>query len=112
MSRQTAITDSYMQGFRTSNHEQILQCLTDDVVWCIHGHRTTHGKVEFDDEIENDAFEGSPDLTIDRVLEDGNVVIPPAKAEAPTARTAHSDSPTTTSSPSAVTGSRGSTHML
>jgi ketosteroid isomerase-like protein len=67
--------DRYMDGFRHSDHAGILACLTDDVVWDVHGVRTTHGKAEFDDEIENPVFEGSPELTVDRTLESGDVVI-------------------------------------
>jgi hypothetical protein len=45
----------------------ILANLTDDVVWVINGHRETHGTAEFDGEIENPAFVGSPELDILRV---------------------------------------------
>jgi uncharacterized protein len=69
------IVDRYMDGFRRSDHAAILACLTDDVVWRIHGLRTTVGKVEFDDEIENPAFEGSPELAVDRTLDAGDVVV-------------------------------------
>jgi ketosteroid isomerase-like protein len=69
------IVDRYMDGFRRSDHEAILGCLTDDVVWRIHGLRTTHGKAEFDDEIENPAFEGSPELTVERTIEAGAAVV-------------------------------------
>ena len=72
---QRAIVDAYMDGFRASDHTGILRCLTDDVVWRIHGHRTTQGKGEFDDEIENEQFEGKPQLVVDRTFEDGNVVV-------------------------------------
>ena len=64
-----------MDGFRNSNHGAILACLTDDVVWIIHGARTTRGKAEFDAEIENPDFEGSPELTVDRTVEDGDHVV-------------------------------------
>ena len=64
-----------MEGFRTSDHDAILACLTDDIVWIIHGARTTRGKSEFDSEIENPDFEGSPQLTVDRTIEDGDHVI-------------------------------------
>jgi ketosteroid isomerase-like protein len=67
--------DRYLDGFRHSDHETILGCLTDDVVWRIHGVRTTHGKAEFDDEIENPAFQGSPQLTIERTIPAGDVVV-------------------------------------
>lgn len=75
MTTQQQITDRYMDGFRRTDHEAILGCLTDDVVWQIHGVRTTHGKTEFDDEIENPAFEGSPELTVERTIESGDVVV-------------------------------------
>jgi ketosteroid isomerase-like protein len=67
--------DRYMEGFRRSDHATILACLTDDVVWHVHGVRTTNGKAEFDDEIENPAFEGSPELAVDRTIEAGDVVV-------------------------------------
>jgi uncharacterized protein len=69
------IIDRYMDGFRRSDHEAILGCLTDDVVWRIHGLRTTHGKGDFDDEIENPAFEGSPELTVERTIEADDTVV-------------------------------------
>lgn len=75
MSTRQQIVHRYMDGFRRSDHDAILECLTDDVVWIIHGVRTTHGKAEFDDEIENPAFEGSPELTVDRTIEAGGLVV-------------------------------------
>src|SRR5262245_37657141 len=63
-----------MEGFRRSDHGQILACLTDDVVWRRHGYKTLRGKAAFDAEIENDAFEGSPTLVVDRLIEDGDSV--------------------------------------
>jgi hypothetical protein len=62
-----------MAGFRRSDHEAILECLTDDIVWRIHGLRTTRGKAEFDDEIENPAFDGSPELTVGRTAKASDV---------------------------------------
>jgi hypothetical protein len=35
------------------------------------------GKAEFDDEIENPAFEGSPELTVDRTIDAGDLVVVP-----------------------------------
>lgn len=75
MPNQRATVDTYMEGFRASDHRAILECLTDDVLWVIHGHRTTRGKSAFDGEIENEAFEGSPELHVERTIEDGNVVV-------------------------------------
>lgn len=75
MTTQTELVDRYMDGFRRGDHEAILGCLTDDIVWCIHGHRTTTGKAEFDDEIENPAFEGRPELTVERTIDADGVVV-------------------------------------
>jgi hemoglobin len=73
--RQRELVEQYFDGFRASDHARILATLTDDVVWAIHGHRETRGIAEFDSEIENPAFVGSPALDVHRVLEDGNVVV-------------------------------------
>jgi len=74
MSDHERLVHDYMDGFRRSDHEAILACLTDDVVWNIPGVRTTRGKREFDDEIENPAFEGSPELTVERVIDAGEAL--------------------------------------
>jgi len=75
MSRRTETVQQYLEGFRRSDHAMILECLTDDVIWVIHGGRTTRGKAEFDSEIENPAFQGSPDLVVDRQIEAADVVL-------------------------------------
>jgi ketosteroid isomerase-like protein len=69
------LVERYMEAFRRSDHEAVLACLSPDIEWRIHGVRTTHGKAEFDDEIENPAFEGSPVLTLDRTIETGDTII-------------------------------------
>jgi ketosteroid isomerase-like protein len=66
---------TYMEGFRRSDHALILSCLTDDVVWELPGYATLSGKDAFDREIENDAFEGSPTLTVDRLVEEDDAVV-------------------------------------
>ena len=64
-----------MDGFNESNHEKILSCLTDDVTWHMPGFFNLEGKTQFDNEIENPAFEGRPVITIFRMIEEGDVVI-------------------------------------
>jgi uncharacterized protein len=73
--------EAYFDGFRASDHEAILALLSDDVVWVIHGHTRTEGKEAFDGEIENDAFEGSPKLTLERLIEEGDTVVAPHLGE-------------------------------
>jgi len=72
---QRDLVEEYLEGFRLSDHARILATLTDDVEWVIHGHRTTQGRDEFDDEIENPGFSGSPQLEVERVYQDGPVVV-------------------------------------
>jgi ketosteroid isomerase-like protein len=64
-----------MDGFRKSDHNQILSCLADEVEWEMPGAFHLVGKEAFDKEIENDAFVGSPTITITRMTEENNVVI-------------------------------------
>lgn len=65
----------YMEGFRKTDHAMILSCLTDDICWEMPGFFQLHGKEAFDKEIENDLFEGSPDIDIIRLIEENNVVV-------------------------------------
>ncbi len=65
----------YMDSFQEGNHEKILSCLTDDVEWLIHGHKSLKGKQEFDLEIENENFEGKPEINVRRMTEENNVVV-------------------------------------
>ncbi len=67
--------ERYIDGFNKTDHEQILSCLTDDIVWDMPGFFHHVGKEAFDKEIENDAFEGTPVIVITRMTEEENVVI-------------------------------------
>jgi ketosteroid isomerase-like protein len=75
MSARTELVETYFDGFRQQDHAVILDCLTDDVTWYLPGHATLEGKAAFDGEIANPAFEGRPDLRIDRLVEDGDTVV-------------------------------------
>jgi uncharacterized protein len=75
MSVRKEVVEKYIEGFRRSDHEQILSTLTDDVVWELFGYTTLTGKDAFDKEIENPDFVGSPELTIDRLVEEGDTVV-------------------------------------
>ena len=67
--------EMYMEGFRESDHPKILSCLTDDITWYMPGFISLSGREAFDKEIENDLFEGKPDIQITRMVEENNVVI-------------------------------------
>ena len=75
MTENKRTVERYMDGFKKSDHEQILHCLTEDVEWEMPGAFHIFGKDAFDKEIENDAFVGSPTITITRMLEENDVVI-------------------------------------
>ena len=64
-----------MEGFNESDHAKILSCLTEDVIWDMPGFFYHTGKEAFDKEIENDAFEGRPVITLTRMIEEGNIVV-------------------------------------
>lgn len=52
-----------------------MSCLTDDVEWVIPGAFHITGREAFDREIENDAFVGSPTISVTRMTEEHDVVI-------------------------------------
>jgi uncharacterized protein len=81
MSSRKRTVDAYFEGFRAGDHEAILALLSDEVVWVIHGHGRAEGKEAFDREIENDAFEGRPMLTVERLIEEGEIVVAPHLGE-------------------------------
>jgi ketosteroid isomerase-like protein len=75
MTENKKTVEKYMDGFRKSDHELILSCLTDDIEWEMPGAFHLIGKEAFDKEIENDAFVGSPTIAITRMMEENDVVI-------------------------------------
>lgn len=75
MTENKKTVERYMDGFNKSDHEQILSCLTEDVEWELPGAFHLVGMVAFDNEIENDAFVGSPTVTTSRMVEENDVVV-------------------------------------
>lgn len=69
------VVQFYMQSFSEGNHSRILSCLCDDIIWTMPGFFKKIGKSEFDSEIENDNFTGKPDITVNRLTEENDVVI-------------------------------------
>lgn len=76
-----AVVERYFDGFRRGDHGQILDCLTDNVVWDLAGHTHLTGKEAFDREIENDEFVGHPSLTVDHLVEDADTVVAIGRGE-------------------------------
>lgn len=75
MTENKKTVEKYMDGFKQSDHEMILSCLTDDVEWAMPGAFHLAGKGAFDKEIENDAFVGPPAITVTRMVEENDVVV-------------------------------------
>jgi ketosteroid isomerase-like protein len=69
------VVQTYIEGFNTGDHAKILSCLTDNIIWEMHGLFHLEGKEQFDAEIENDAFEGLPAVTITRLIEEDQIVV-------------------------------------
>ena len=69
------VVETYMEAFHEHDHPRILTCLTDDVIWDMPGFFYHEGKDAFDKEIGNDAFTGKPDITVTRLIEEGNIVV-------------------------------------
>lgn len=73
MSTQKAVVERYTDGFRKGDLAQILSCLTDDVVWALHGAKTLVGKDAFAAEADS-AGGPNPGLMLDRLVEEGDTV--------------------------------------
>ena len=69
------VVETYIEGFRRSDHAMVLGCLADNVVWDIYGQTTIFGKDAFDAAIENEAIIGGPELALDRLVEEGDTVV-------------------------------------
>jgi ketosteroid isomerase-like protein len=67
--------ETYMEGFRRSDHAMVLACLTEDVEWEIPGFFQIRGKEAFDKHIEDEAFVGRPVITVSRMTEENDVVV-------------------------------------
>lgn len=75
MSSRKPVVQVNFDGFRQSDHQQILALLTDDVVWELPGFKRLVGKAAFDGEIENEAFVGRPHLDVSRLVEEGDTIV-------------------------------------
>jgi uncharacterized protein len=67
--------ETYMEGFRKTDREQILSCLTDDVEWVIPGAFHTRGKDAFASHIVDEGFASHPVISVNRLTEENNVVV-------------------------------------
>jgi len=82
MTENKKTVERYMDGFNKWDHEQILSCLTDDVVWDMPGQYHWEGKAAFTKEITNEMFVGKPIVTTTRMIEENDIVIAEGTAQA------------------------------
>ena len=75
--------ETYMDAFRKTDRDQILSCLTDDVEWLIPGGFHVTGKADFAKHIVDEGFTGQPVITVDRLIEEGDVVVAEGSVRAP-----------------------------
>ena len=75
--------EAYMDGFRKTDRDQILSCLTDDVEWVIPGEFHVRGKDDFAKHIVDEGFAGQPEITVHRLIESGEVVVAEGFVRAP-----------------------------
>lgn len=74
MTRQDVV-DRYVDGFRAGDHAAILACLTPDVTWDIVGHAVAAGAAEFEGLIDGPPGASLPRLTVERHVEQGDLVV-------------------------------------
>ena len=75
MSTNTQTVETYLDGFRKGDNEQILSCLTDDIEWTVFGAFHLTGKQAYDEAIEGPGSTGPPRLDVVRMVEQGDVVM-------------------------------------
>jgi ketosteroid isomerase-like protein len=74
-SRNRETVERYLDGFRRTDHAQILSCLTDDITWTVFGAFLLEGKAAYDAAIEGPGFAGDPELEVLRMVEEGDTIM-------------------------------------
>src|SRR6188474_935266 len=76
MSQNTDTVNTYLDGFRKNDHEQILDCLTDDIEWTVFGAFHLQGKQAYDGAIDGaPTFIDPPLLEVVRLVEQTDVIM-------------------------------------
>jgi len=69
------------EGFVTGDTEAILSYLANDVRWDINGVLAAVGKEAFRKEVKNEAFEGTPTITVTKMIAEGDHVAAEGEAQ-------------------------------
>jgi ketosteroid isomerase-like protein len=83
LSANTKTVEAYLDGFRRTDRQLILSCLTDDVEWLIPGAFHVHGIGQCAEHIVDEGFAGNPEISVSRMLEADDVVIVEGSVRAP-----------------------------
>ncbi len=76
MSQNIETVETYLDGFRKNDHQQILSCLTDDIEWTVFGAFHLIGKQAYDKAIAGAPdFIDPPTLEVVRMVEQNDVVM-------------------------------------
>jgi ketosteroid isomerase-like protein len=75
--------ERYMAAYSRWDHAAVLELLTDDIEWVLPGLFTKRGKAEVDAEIEGECNSGPPEISIERLVEEGAVVIAEGRVRQP-----------------------------
>ena len=70
-----AVARRYFDVYASGDHDAIAACLTDDVVWVIHGHTRVEGKAAYLVEVDRTGPDVRLEVTADRYLRDGDDVV-------------------------------------
>jgi ketosteroid isomerase-like protein len=85
VSIQKAVVERYAQGFRAGDVAVIASCLSDDVVWALHGDKVLIGKDAFAAEADPGGAP-SPEIVLDRLIEEGDTVVAVGRGSVGTGR--------------------------
>jgi ketosteroid isomerase-like protein len=81
--RNRTTVERYMDGFRKTDRRQILECLTEDVEWEIPGVFRVRGREAFAGHIVDEGFVPPPEITVNRLTEENDVVVAEGSVRAP-----------------------------
>jgi ketosteroid isomerase-like protein len=75
MTENKRTVQKYMDGFRKTDREEILSCLTDDVEWEIPGMFQARGRDAFNNHIVDPGFAENPVIDVTRMTEENDIVV-------------------------------------
>lgn len=82
-SENKATVQAYMEAYAKWDHEAVLACLSEDVEWVVPGAFQIEGKDAFDREIEGQGNAGPPQISVDRLIEEDDVVVAEGQVRQP-----------------------------